>query len=126
MARNGTSASDVNRIFTVRVGKTLRVQVRVPSTPTTNDDLSAYEARLQIRDLRNRRRVLIDTKESPGGILERSDPGSWELTLGKKYTSWLPYKCSLEIDLQNKTDPDDVRPLLSTTLHITPEEVTND
>lgn len=128
-----STTAAISRVFTTRVGKTLTVAVRVPEptedAPEANANLSAYRGRLQIRDLRGRGRVLLDALESPNGtanaVLQRTSPGSWLITLGKKYTSWLPYKSVLELELENITNSDDVKPLLSTPLHISPEQVTN-
>lgn len=116
--------------LSVRAGKTLTLDIFVydetqPSTPEL--DLRSYSARLQVRDLRGRRRVLINAEESPtaGAVLQRVSMGRWRLFLGKSYTSWLPFRSQVEVDLQNLTVADDVLPLFSGTLNIIPEAVTN-
>jgi hypothetical protein len=130
-----------------RAGKSLPLDILIYDENTANNSemhLESYQGRLQVRDLRGRRRVLINAIEcddravtvehptaphdpavEPHRPLRRTGNGHWLMFLGKSYTSWLPYACQIEIDLTNLTDPEDVIPLVSGTLNIIPEGVTD-
>lgn len=113
--------------LTVRAGKSLPFNISITTDipePGTELDLSSYNARLQIIDLRSRsRRVLMDTRESndPNAPLYRVSKGRWTVFFGKSYTSWLPMLTHIEMELENQYKPEDVVPLFQGTLHIVPE-----
>lgn len=119
------------RVIRAVAGKTLKFNVawRNPTTGTIIPS-SGYTARLQIRDAKNTRRVLLDVTESsaPNAVLSRyTDSETSEerflIVLGKSYTSWLPEDCSLECELENETNPDDAVPLFTLLIKVASQEV---
>jgi hypothetical protein len=51
------------------------------------------------------------------------DPGVWEMRLGRTVTRSLPPVSSFELELMSDTDVEDVVPLASGVVRITPEVV---
>ena len=126
------------KVVTAIAGKTLKFNVAWRN-PTVNGvlgsviDSSDYTARLQIRDAKNSRRVVLDVEEdtAPDAVLSRYDHTLEDLSteerflifLGKSYTSWMPEDCIMECELVNDATPDDVVPLFTIMIKIAPQEV---
>lgn len=119
------------RVIRAIAGKTLKFNVawRNPTTGTIIPS-SDYTARLQIRDAKNTRRVLLDVYESgaSNAVLSRytditTSEERFLIVLGKSYTSWLPEDCSLECELESDINPDDAVPLFTLLVKVKPQEV---
>jgi hypothetical protein len=101
-------------------------------------DTTGYDARLEIRANRPPYRVVLssvawvpdDLEDDPVASPPQGTPfyqiatGRWEIMLGRSITRSLPPQSRFEVELVNQTDPDDVVPMFSGVLHITPEVVT--
>lgn len=111
-------------------GKTLKFSAVWKNPDGSVHDSSGYTAKLQIRDSKHSRRVVLDVEESasPGAVLSRytqmpENEERFLIILGKSYTTWLPESCILECELTNDINPEDVVPLFSVMIKLLSEQV---
>lgn len=117
----------------VRSGKSFKRDIYFwDATHTDLINTTGYTARVQVRGNQIPRRVLLSsseyhTNDTPpaGTILYRVEPGHWRLFLGKSITRSLPPRVSIEVELVNDANVEDVSPLFEATLMVEPELVAN-
>lgn len=117
-----------------RAGSALKARIRLwepGKVQLTNTD--GYTARLQLRSAGGSQRVLLSTQQydgpdpAPAGtVLQLVESGHWRLFLGSSITKTLPPQVRLELELVNDLDSDDTVPLMSGTIYVEPQAVTND
>ncbi len=124
--------------LTTRAGARLRAQVTYwQPRKTAVVDTDGYDARLEIKSGRVPYKVLLtatawvppdlsaDPVASPpaGTVFYQTAVGQWEIMLGRSVTRSLPPLSRFEVELVSTTDPEDVIPLFSGVVRITPEVV---
>lgn len=125
--------------FTARAGGRFHTRVIYwQPGKTAVVDTTGYDARLEIRANRPPYRVVLSTvawvppdleadpvDDPPQGTpFYQIETGKWEIMLGRSITRSLPPQSRFEVELVSQTDPDDVVPMFSGVLRITPEVVT--
>lgn len=117
----------------VRSGKAFKREIYFwDATHENLINTTGFTARVQVRGNQVPRRVLLSSSEyneddSPpaGTILFRVEPGHWRLFLGSSITRSLPPRVSIEVELTNDANLEDVSPLFEASLMVEPEVVAN-
>lgn len=90
-----------------RAGSALKATFSYVDTGGEVIDVSGYTARLQIREVSDVGRIILETT-APSAELQEDTPSVWKVFLGATLTSMLPSKSRYELELISTTNSEDV------------------